>query len=251
MTTRLIVLPGTLCDQRLFAAVKRRLRPAVCIRVARWRDLFGPRPPDWWHAREPLNLLGFSLGGIWALQRLAGSALGAEGSRPSLARLALLGSNAEEANGLIRRRVRAQRRLLERLGPTAVARAAKARYFARRPHPWQARLVLQMAQSTPRGLARRQLALAEQRRDGLEAFRRFPGPVAVLYGTEDHLCPPAVQQRLQQARQDAVASAMDRCGHMIPLEAPGRLAQAIRRWLAQPLGLSAPGPSSSMTVSTR
>lgn len=251
MTMRLIVLPGTLCDQRLFAAVTRRLRPTVCVRVARWRELLGHQKPSWWDGREPLNLLGFSLGGIWALQRLARPTWPGTGQPPALARLALLGSNAEAASEPTRKRARTQRRLLERQGTAAVARAAKARYFAGRPRPWQARLVVQMARSTPRGVARRQLALAAERADGLEAFERFPGPVAVLYGRDDRLCPLPVQQRLQAARQDAVTQAMNRCGHMIPLEAPGRLAQAIRRWLAQPIGHSAQGLASPLTSSTR
>ncbi|MFZ9433451.1 MAG: alpha/beta fold hydrolase [Burkholderiaceae bacterium] len=238
---RLIMVPGTLCDQRLFAAVTRRLRPAVCVRVARWRELFGHSRPAWWDAQEPLNLLGFSLGGIWALQRLAQTVPSRAPLKAPLARLALLGSNAEAASTPVRRRARAQRRLLQRQGPAAVARAAKSGYFARRPQPWQARLLVQMARSTPRGLARRQLALAAQRADGLEAFRHFPGPVAVFYGHEDRLCPPPLQKRLQAARQDALTKAMNRCGHMIPLEAPGRLAQAIRRWLAQPAGGLAQG----------
>jgi hypothetical protein len=48
MITRLVLLPGTLCDQRLFAAVARRLRPSVVVRVARWRELLRPREPAWW-----------------------------------------------------------------------------------------------------------------------------------------------------------------------------------------------------------
>jgi pimeloyl-ACP methyl ester carboxylesterase len=250
MTTRLIVLPGTLCDHRLFAAVTRRLRPAVCVHVARWRELFGRITPAWCEGDEPLNLLGFSLGGIWALERMTQSACLAADRLPPVARLAMLGSNAEAASAPIQRRVRAQSRLLARGGTAAMARAAKAHYFARRPRPWQARLVVQMARATPRGLARRQLALAARRTDGLEAFRTFPGPVAVLYGTRDRLCPPPLQRRLQTARPDALTKAMDRCGHMIPLEAPGRLALAIRRWLAQPSALASQGQPAPIILST-
>lgn len=245
MTIRLILLPGTLCDQRLFAALARRLRPGVAVQVARWRDLLGTQPPRWWREGRPINLLGFSLGGIWALQQLQAGPR--EPSSSGVERLALVGSNAEAAGLKHRRRSREQLRLLRRRGPAAIARAAKGQYFARRPQRWQARLVLDMARRTPTNLARKQIHLAAHRTDGLHAFANFPGPVAVLSGTHDRLCPPPLQRRLQAARGDALAQALDRCGHMLPLEAPGRLALAIQRWLAQS---TASGPICS-GVSTR
>ena len=230
MTARLIILPGTLCDQRLFAGLARRIRPDVAVRVVRWRELLRQRQPSWLEGPQPVSVLGFSLGGIWALQHLRQT--DALQKVPAIERLALLGSNAEPATPSIRRRTRAQMRMLRREGTAAVARAAKAGYFAHRPPAWQARLVMKMARSTPKSIARRQLELAGRRADGLEAWSRFPGTVALWSGLQDRLCPPSVQQRLQGARRDALAQAWDRCGHMIPLEAPGRLALAIRRWLS-------------------
>lgn len=241
MSSRLILLPGTLCDRRLFAAVARRLRPSVSVRVARWRELLGAQAPEWWRGGRAINLLGFSLGGIWALQQLGrqpaqgpGRTLcGAWVGQPNIERLALVGSNAEAAGPAHQRRSREQQRLLRRQGTAAVARAAKAQYFAVRPPRWQARLVVDMARRTPAAVARKQLRLAASRADGLHAFAAFPGPVAVMSGLQDRLCSPRQQRRLQSVRQDAYTQAWDRCGHMIPLEAPGRLALAIQRWLAQ------------------
>jgi len=231
MTTRLILVPGTLCDQRLFAALARRLRPAVSVQVARWRELLRAREPQWWRQGEPFSLLGFSLGGIWALQRLQAGLAGP--TPPPVERLALVGSNADGAGRQHWRRLQEQQRLLQRSGTAALAKAAKGQYFAGRPMRWQARLVLDMARRTPPTTARKQMRLAAQRGDALQALAAFPGPVAVLSGLDDRLCTPGQQQRMQAARRDALAQAWERCGHMIPLEAPGRLALAIQRWLAQ------------------
>lgn len=233
MSTRLVMVPGTLCDQRLFAAVARRLRPAVAVRVARWPELLGRRVPSWWASGESISLLGFSLGGIWALQQLQqrhGQAI-----MTTIERLALVGSNADAAGHAHRKRALQQQHLMQRRGVAAVARAAKGHYFARRPATWQLRLVVDMARRTPLATARKQIRLAAQRSDGLHAFASFPGPVAVLSGADDRLCPPAQQERLRAARHDAFAVAWEGCGHMIPLEAPGRLSLAILRWLAQDL----------------
>ncbi len=239
MSSRLILLPGTLCDRRLFAAVARRLRPGVSVQVARWRELLSAQAPDWWCAGRSINLLGFSLGGIWALQQLGQQQSTGPVQRagwagqPTIERLALVGSNAEAAGRAHQRRLRELQQLLRRQGTAAVARAAKAQYFAGRPRRWQARLVVDMARRTPAAVARKQIRLAAGRADSLHAFAAFPGPVAVMSGLQDRLCSPRQQQRLQSARQDAYTQAWERCGHMIPLEAPGRLALAIRRWLAQ------------------
>lgn len=248
------MVPGTLCDQRLFAAVARRLRPAVSVQVARWRDLLRSTPPRWWQGAQSVSLLGFSLGGIWALDRLraagreprAGAAPPADRGTPTIERLALVASNAEPAGRLHAKRIRRQRHLLQQGGTAALARAAKSAYFAVRPPRWQARLVVDMARRTPAATARKQLSLAARRADGLSAFAGFPGPVAVLSGHKDRLCPPPWQQRLQAARPDAVVVSWPDCGHMLPLEAPGRLAQAIVRWLER-VPLQAPWSAQAVT----
>lgn len=230
MTVRLVLLPGTLCDQRLFAPLARRLRPAVAVKVARWRDLLGHRPASWWRTGGPISLLGFSLGGIWALQQLQGRLLGS--TDITIERLALVGSNADPAGHKHHQRAREQLRLLRTRGPVAVARTVKGQYFAHPPKQWQARLVIDMARRTPLTTARKQIHLAASRADSLHAFANFPGPVAVMSGVDDRLCQPSQQWRLQSVRCDALTRAWSRCGHMLPLEAPGRLAVAIQRWLA-------------------
>ena len=147
---RLLLLHGTLCQRSLFAPLARRLRPEVVLQPLGWREALRG-PPS-----VPANVLGFSLGGLVALRWL-------RESPASIARLALVGSNAQAATPLLRRRQRSQRLLLRRHGPSVVAAQALPSYFGPRPAAWQRRQVLDMARRTPPRQALAQFALAAGR----------------------------------------------------------------------------------------
>ena len=165
---RLLLLHGTLCRRSVFAPLARRLRPDVVLQPLTWRQALHAPPA------APANVLGFSLGGILALRWL-------RESPERIARLALVGSNAQAATPLLRRRQRAQRRLLRRQGPEAVATQALAGYFGPRAKPWLHRQVLAMARRTPPRQALAQFALAAGRPASHAALAAFSGPLPVSY----------------------------------------------------------------------
>ena len=219
------LLPGTLCRRELFAPVVRRLRPDVQVRSLNWpaarRLLAQP-------GNVPLNLAGFSLGGI--------AALGLLRAHPErIARLALIASNAEGAGPVARRRGQAQRRRLARGGTRAMLAAALPGYFRGRPRPHWQRAVTRMAVATRPADARTQIELACRRPASHAPLAAFSGPLAVIAGTHDRLCPPALQRRLLTAQPAARSTFIPRCGHFLPLEAPAQLANALRVWLRTPL----------------
>ena len=130
MKPTLLLLPGTLCDARIFRHQCRALRDLADLRAldyagldraGAWLDrLLGELP-------EHFSIAGFSLGGLWALELL-------RRAPQRVQRLALIASNARPASGRARRRSASQWRVLQRQGPAAVARGAKPAYFH---HPSQ------------------------------------------------------------------------------------------------------------------
>ena len=228
MKPTLLLLPGTLCDARIFRHQCRALRDLVDLRAldyagldraGAWLDrLLGELP-------EHFSIAGFSLGGLWALELL-------RRAPQRVQRLALIASNARPASGHARRRSASQWRVWQSQGPAAVARGAKPAYFH---HPSQRQrhgpLVRAMADGTPRQVARAEFAWAAARPDSLPALHDFAGPLLLVSGEHDRLCPAAWQREMLQAQPAARWLELPRVGHFVPLEAPGRLSLALRQWL--------------------
>ena len=228
MKPTLLLLPGTLCDARIFRHQCRVLRDVADLRAldyarldrsGAWLDrLLGELP-------EQFSVAGFSLGGLWALELL-------RRAPQRVQRLALIASNARPASGHARRRSASQWRVWQRQGPAAVARGAKPAYFH---HPSQRQrhgpLVRAMADGTPRQVARAEFAWAASRPDSLTALHDFGGPLLLVSGEQDRLCPSAWQREMLQAQPAARWLELPRVGHFVPLEAPGRLSLALRQWL--------------------
>lgn len=228
MKPTLLLLPGTLCDARVFQRQCRALRDVADLRPVDYAQL---DPSGVWLDRllgalpERFSVAGFSLGGLWALELL-------RRAPQRIERLALIASNARAATAGARRRSASQWRLWRRQGPAAVAGRAKPVYFH---HPVQRRrhgpLVRQMASATPTQAARAEFLWAASRPDGLPALQAHAGPLLLVSGAQDRLCPPAWQREMVLARPDAHWLELPRVGHFVPFEAPARLSAALRQWL--------------------
>jgi pimeloyl-ACP methyl ester carboxylesterase len=188
---------------------------------------------------EKFSLAGFSLGGLWALEILRQAPERVE-------RLAMIASNAQGASPKGQRNSRIQRRLWRQpgAGPLAVLARGLPTYF----HHTAARLRHQgllrdMALGTGRRSALAQFAWAGGRPESLQTLAEFTGPVLIVSGARDRLCPPRWQQAMQQANPAANWLALERVGHFVPLEAPSALTGALHRWL------QTPGPAASRNLS--
>ena len=226
----LLMLPGTLCDHRVFRTQRRALRGIADVRVLDYRDL--------WHAEQWVQRLlqdlpsrfsvaGFSLGGLWALELL-------RRAPQRIERIAMIASNAQPASAPGRRKSAWLRKMWQDRGPAEVARHVKPAYFhheaVRRRH---AALVRDMALGTPRRTAFAQFAWAAERPDGRAALAAFQGPLLLVSGARDRLCPPAWQQAMCTAQPRAHWLELPRVGHFVPLEAAAALNAALLRWMRQ------------------
>ena len=224
----LVMIPGTLCDARIFWRPKRMLRglAKVCVidygdmdRVEGWAQRLLQRLP----AR--FSVAGFSLGGLWALELLRLAPQRVE-------RIALIASNAHGASPAGRRKSEGLRKLWHDRGPVEVARHVKAAYFhhaqCRRRH---SAMVLDMARGTSRKAAFAEFDFAAKRPDGHAALAQFAGPLLLISGAQDRLCTSAMQRSMLLAQPAANWIELPRAGHFLPLEAPVRLGHALRNWM--------------------
>lgn len=191
-------------------------------------------PVQQWAARllqqlpSRFSVAGFSLGGLWALELL-------RQAPQRIERIAMIASNAHGASAPGRRKSAWLRKMWHDRGPAEVARHVKPAYFhheaCRRRH---AALVHAMAMQTTRRAAFAEFAWAATRADGRAALGDFAGPLLLVSGAKDQLCPRAMQLAMVQAQPHAHWLELPRVGHFVPLEAPSRLAHALQGWLAQP-----------------
>jgi pimeloyl-ACP methyl ester carboxylesterase len=226
----LVLIPGTLCDARLFKRQVRALRQDWRVIVLDYRDL---KDVDAWPMQalqalpERFSLAGFSLGGLWALELLRREPRRVQG-------LALIASNAEAGSRRGQRRSAALWRLWRSAGPDDVARQVKPDYFHYRSQRGQhARLVRDMARATKARAARSEFEWAAKRPSGLGLLAAFHEPLLIVSGARDRLCPRRLQQRMAQAQPLAEWVELPRCGHLVPLEKPAALTSVLSRWLTR------------------
>jgi len=226
----LVLLPGLLCDSRIFAAQLARFPGAVAI------DGFGERRSLTEMARfalesvpGPLSLLGHSMGGRVALEayRIAPE---------RIARLALLSTGihmphpgeAEKRHALLDLGLaQGAAALVDRWLPPMVApaRVDDAALMA----PLREMCI---AAGVPAFAAQITALLGRPDVDALLPTIRCPTLVGV--GREDAWSPPAQHETIAAAIPGARLTIVEGSGHMLPAEAPDALNDAIAEWLSRP-----------------
>jgi pimeloyl-ACP methyl ester carboxylesterase len=227
----LVLLPGTLCDARVWRAqvdVLSAQRPVVVCQlggertmeseVTSYLDIFPPR----------FVLGGFSLGGIVALEfyrqapdRVAGLILVSSNARPD-----------PEPSRENRRKLVAQ-----------VEAGELEHVFDESLLPWYfwhqcgnrdelTRLVRAMAHSNVASFAN-QSRYASDRPDSRPLLKSINVPVLLICGDSDVLTPPERQEELAYGLSQATSMLIPQCGHFATLEAPDACSQAMKRWLLE------------------
>lgn len=226
----LILLPGTLCDDRLFGPLIAALGGPVhkvfpidggSSAAAVAAGLLKQAPPRF-------RLLGFSLGGMVAFEM-------ARQAPARIAGLALLSSNARSIAPEDRPARRATydladgeqpADLIDRLWPHYVGRAALQ-------DETLLRLIKDMAADCRRDALARQIEIMLSRASSLPLLPSLTMPSLILAGAEDGLCPPAMQSEMAAALPDVRLALIEGAGHFLPLEAPAIAAHHIREWLVE------------------
>jgi len=229
MVLPLILLPGLMCDARLFAPQIAALSGRHSVTVAfigghdRVCDIATQVMRD---APDRFALAGLSMGGIVALEMLARAP-------GRIARLALLDTNADAE---LPERQALRDPQMARVGVQGLAAVMTnediPNYFpADCPRPDLAALCLDMALSLgPQVFARQSRALRD-RADRLDALMLAPPDTLILCGREDRLCPVAKHRDMQARAPGSRLVVIDRAGHLPTLEQPDLTTKALQEWM--------------------
>lgn len=227
----LVLLPGTLCDHRVWDAMLAQWGPGAPATVVT-PSLRGARSAAAMaasllpHLPPRFAVMGFSLGGIVALE-LAAQAV------DRVAALALVATNARPdpvENRALRRAALAKARTG---GLAAHVRADLwPRYVApsRLDDEGILELVVQMAEAVGTDAYEEQADIASQRADSLPRLARITVPALLVGGDEDGINPRDRQEEMAQRLPSARWVQLADVGHFVPLEAPAQLAAAAASW---------------------
>lgn len=225
-----VLLPGNMCDARLWPDVVRDALPgAVDADLSRDNGIAAMAQRVLAETQGRLLPVGFSMGAIVAVEmwmqapeRIAGLVLmgyNATADLPERAAHRPVQQAEVRAGGL-------ERVLVEELKPNYLA--ARNRVD---------RVLLDLLRDMGMRLGAEVFVTQSEalrlRQDRVETLPSIAVPVLYACGAEDALCPPAWHRRWEAMTADSRFIQLADVGHMLPLEAPDILAETIEQWIQE------------------
>ncbi len=227
--TPLLLLPGMMCDARLFAPQVAACSAVRAVQVAALtgensmsalaRSVLATAPPRF-------ALAGLSMGGIVAMEVV-------RQAPERVAGLALLDTNplAEAEAVKAGRQPQLDAAREGRLLPMMKEKVFP-NYLADNTDPND---ILATCASMARALGPavflRQSEALMDRPDQTETLRRYKAPALILCGDDDRLCPPSRHHLMQELMPHARLQIIQNAGHLTTLEQPDATTDAITTWL--------------------
>jgi pimeloyl-ACP methyl ester carboxylesterase len=235
MKEPLVLLPGMMCDARLFGPQIAELSADTAVMVAPVTQ--GERIEE--IASNLLDLLpkrfalaGLSMGGIVAMEIL-------RRAPDRVARIALIDTNPLAETPVIAANrepqiVKARAgRMLE-----VMREEMKINYLAPGPYRGEVmELVMEMARTLGPEVFIRQSRALQRRKDQQATLRRIKVPTLILCGAHDALCPVKRHEFMAELIPYAKLCVLADSGHLPTLEQPDETTAALRAWLTQPFVL--------------
>ncbi|WP_323772268.1 alpha/beta fold hydrolase [Antarctobacter sp.] len=227
--TPLVLLPGMMCDARLFGPQIAALSGTATIHLAPItatdsvqalaRDVLAYAPPRF-------ALAGLSMGGIVAMEVL-------RQAPDRVAKIALMDTNplAERAEVKARRLPQIKAVAEGRLR-SVMRDEMKPNYLAGGPNREPVLdLCMEMALSLGPDVFARQSRALMDRPDQCDTLRGARLPALVLCGRDDALCPVERHELMASLIPDAHLHIVEGAGHLPTLEQPEATSRALRLWL--------------------
>ena len=223
VTTPVIFLPGSLCDERVFADQLREIDQPCEVADLTLDDSIAAMAIRVLRAAPPrFALVGLSMGGIVAseIARLAPERVLA---------MALLDTNLGVADDL---QLRTRRRWASDVRSGRFAQVVEELVPALTISPEaHGPLIVEMATAVgPAGFLRQNEALLH-RRDQLSIVSRFQGPILIACGSDDRLCSPRVHADLAARFAHARLLVVEQAGHLSSIDQPEALTSGLTDWL--------------------
>jgi pimeloyl-ACP methyl ester carboxylesterase len=226
----IMMLPGLLCDQRLFAHQLAALASVAKTVVPDLTqdDSIGPMAERAlaMAGSERFALAALSMGGYVALEIM-------RRAPERVTRLALLDTQARADT----KEARSRRRGLMELSEKGDFRGVTARLMPLLIHADRlddtalTAIIQAMAESTGKeGFLRQQRAILA-RPDSRPMLLEIACPTFVLAGREDAITPLEVQIEMARAIPQATLVLLPQCGHLAPLERPEAVTRQLLAWL--------------------
>ena len=227
----LLLLPGTLCDGRLWAHQIEHLADIAdpfVIDVGTDKSLATLAQRILASAPEKFALAGFSFGGILAFELY-------RQATQRITHLALINTNArpDTEQGLENKRQQLQLAKLSGL-ETLLRETLIPLYLAPSRNGDKALVQLIVDMAVDQGLAvfGNQIEALISRSDSRPLLGQVDCPTLVLGGMDDQLCIPERHREMADGMPGATLCLLENCGHISTLEQPDRVSMAMREWLS-------------------
>ncbi len=227
MKEPLVLVPGLLCDERLFAPQLPALAGRGAVRTAETRlddSLEAMAERLLADAPERFALAGLSMGGYVCFEVL-------RRAPERVTRLALLDTQARADTPEAAQRRRDLMALAERGEFLGVA----PRLLPLFVHPAHLErlgpTVTAMAAAVGKEAFLRQQRAILARPDNRPLLPSIGCPTLVLCGRQDQLTPPTLHEEMAAAIPRATLVVLPRCGHLAPLEQPAAVSAQLLAWL--------------------
>lgn len=224
-----VLLPGMMCDARLFspqvAALSGRY-PILAAPIGRHDTMRELAAEVLSYAPERFVLAGLSMGGIVAMEILR--------QAPNrIAGLALLDTNPLAEMDEVKARRAPQIDAVRSGGLRKVmAEEMKPNYLSDGPHRTTILdLCMEMAMDLGPEVFIAQSKALRDRPDQSHTLRDFPGAALVLCGCEDALCPVSRHELMHDLMPQSRLEIIEGAGHLPTLEQPQQTTAALTRWL--------------------
>jgi len=227
VTAPLILLPGMMCDARLFSPQVAALGATV-LPVTGAETVPALAAGVLAQAPDRFALGGLSMGGIVAMEV-------ARQAPDRVTGLALMDTNPLAEADHVKARRQPQMDRAAAGGLAAVMRdEMKPNYLT--DGPGRAAILdlcMQMALDLGPEVFLRQSRALRDRPDQCATLRGYPGPALVLCGRDDSLCPLARHEEMHALLPQSTLRVIEGAGHLPTLERPEPTTEALRLWLEE------------------